>query len=227
MRQLFLLLIALPTLALRTQPCNDVQACILASNNTNGSYLFENCSTPIANSQFIWSFGDGTSARRVEDHFYTQPGTYTVCLTMYWQNCVDSTCTTIVVGNTDPCDVLHAGFSANTTPNGTVFSNTTTGVGSGSTWQWTFGDGAVSDNPQPVHTYAEPGIYYTCLTVISLYEHEGQVITCVDSICNDVIIVQPGACDEVEACILASNNTTVDCSRLLNTVAIQVHLELW
>ncbi|BAS27042.1 PKD domain-containing protein [Limnochorda pilosa] len=32
-------------------------------------------------------------------------------------------------------------------------------------WSWSFGDGATSDEPNPTHTYAEPGIYHVRLEV--------------------------------------------------------------
>ena len=155
---------------------------MIVNQNNDGSFFFENCSTPTANSQFLWNFGDGTSENGVVvDHYYTQPGTYTVCLTIYWLNCVDSTCTTIVVGDTDPCDDLNAGFSSNTTPNGTFFSNATTGVGFVSTWHWDFGDGNTSNIEEPEHLFA-PGTYTVCLTAISIFEQQGGgSVTCSDS----------------------------------------------
>ncbi|MGH1435815.1 MAG: PKD domain-containing protein [Lewinella sp.] len=33
------------------------------------------------------------------------------------------------------------------------------------TWQWTFGDGQMSQDTSPVHTYLEDGVYEVCLTV--------------------------------------------------------------
>ena len=119
---------------------------------------------------------------------------------MYWQNCVDSTCTTIVAGTTDPCDDLHAGFSANTTPNGTVFSNGTTGVGSGSTWFWNFGDGNTSNSAEPDHFFA-PGTYTVCLTAISIFEQPGGgTITCADTLCQTLVIPGNDPCDFLQAC---------------------------
>ncbi|MFZ1332813.1 MAG: PKD domain-containing protein, partial [Flavobacteriales bacterium] len=111
MRPLFLFISIALFLTCKAQPCSDVEACMVVNQNNDGSFFFENCSTPTANSQFVWSFGDGTSENgEVVDHYYAQPGSYTVCLTMYWQNCVDSTCTTIVVDGANPCDDLNAEF---------------------------------------------------------------------------------------------------------------------
>ncbi len=186
-------------------PCDFLQACFESTQISSNSVYFSNCTPTELGTVFTWLFGDGTTSNDIAPtHTYANAGNYEVCLVAEWQNCFDSTCTYIAVGN-DPCANLNAGFSANTTPSGTVFSNGTTGTGFQSIWSWTFGDGATSDNPQPIHTYAEPGIYYTCLTVISLYQYEGQVVTCVDSICIDVIIEEPWVCDDVEACILVND----------------------
>jgi hypothetical protein len=78
------------------------------------------------------------------------------------------------------------GFHHFTTPNGTAFSNTTTGTGLQTTFFWTFGDGSSSNDAQPFHTYAANGVYEACLQVVSIFELPGGgVITCVDDTCND------------------------------------------
>ncbi|MBK9698500.1 MAG: PKD domain-containing protein [Flavobacteriales bacterium] len=64
------------------------------------------------------------------------------------------------------------------------FSNATTGTGLSTSWVWSFGDGSTSNDPQPFHTYAQPGTYTVCLTAISILQQPGGgVITCVDSTC--------------------------------------------
>ncbi len=186
-------------------PCDLFQACYVPTQTGATSVFFNNCTPNEPGTVFTWLFGDGTTSNDIAPtHTYANAGNYEVCLVAEWQNCFDSTCTYIAVGS-DPCANLSANFSASTTPSGTIFSNGTTGTGFQSIWSWTFGDGDTSDDPQPIHTYAEPGIYYTCLTVNSQYEYEGQVITCVDSVCIDVTIEELGACDDVEACILAND----------------------
>jgi hypothetical protein len=65
---------------------------------------------------------------------------------------------------------LEADFIHFTTPNGTAFSNTTTGTGLQTTFFWTFGDGSSSNDAQPFHTYAANGVYEACLQVVSIFE---------------------------------------------------------
>ena len=40
------------------------------------------------------------------------------------------------------------------------------------TWHWDFGDGNVSNEQNPIHTYPAPGQYYACLTVSNEYSSD-------------------------------------------------------
>ena len=189
-------------------PCDGFGACFVTNDLGNGTFFFDNCSSNQGNGQFYWTFGDGAVSTVVNaEHSYTQAGTYEVCLYAYLENCTDTTCTTVVVsGVNDPCDELEAAFTWSTTPNGTQFSNGTTGTGQSTTWHWTFGDGITSNDGQPFHTYAEPGEYEVCLYAISIYPNTaGGVITCVDTTCA-VVVIESGSdpCDDYEACFVAS-----------------------
>ncbi len=181
-------------------PCEDVEACILVNDLGNNAFLFENCSSPIQNAQFVWDLGDGTlSTDLIVDHSYAAPGTYTICLSIFWENCQDSTCTTITVIG-DPCDELNAGFFQTTGPNGTQFSNATTGTGIGTLFYWDLGDGAISYDAQPFHTYAQAGSYEVCLEVLTMFEQQnGSLLTCLDTTCAIVEIGGGGPCSELTA----------------------------
>jgi PKD domain/Secretion system C-terminal sorting domain len=48
------------------------------------------------------------------------------------------------------------------------------------TWHWDFGDGTMSQDTSPVHTYTQNGVYYVCLTVCNTN-------SC-DTLCRDVYI---------------------------------------
>ena len=116
---------------------------------------------------YAWDFGDGaTSSAQDPAHTYTDPGTYTVSLT---------------VSGTDGSDVFQledgivvqagggvtAGFGANPT-SGTaplVVQFTDTSTGPVDTWSWDFGDGTGSSAPNPAHTYTTEGTYSVSLTV--------------------------------------------------------------
>jgi PKD repeat protein len=187
-------------------PCDSLSACFEPIELPGGGYYFENCTGMLPGSQFFWDFGDGHGSNGLHaEHHYDQPGTYTVCLIAEWQNCIDTTCTLITVGATDPCAGLQAGFTWHTTPNGTLFSNSTTGTGFQTTFVWTFGDGSTSNDAQPFHTYAADGVYEACLQVISIFELPGGgVTTCVDDTCMTVVIGEPSPCDSLNAGFTAS-----------------------
>lgn len=187
-------------------PCDELEACIWVNDNGDGSFLFENCTSVIQGAQFTWDFGDGTGASSViADHVYSQQGTYTVCLTAYWQNCVDSTCTSVTVMNEDPCTDLMAAFTSNTTPNGTFFSNGTTGTGMQTQFFWDFGDGSTSTDAQPFHTYAQDGTYQVCLQALSIYPVAGgNLITCIDTTCSYITIGEGNPCDALNAGFIGS-----------------------
>ncbi|HMC96617.1 MAG TPA: PKD domain-containing protein [Flavobacteriales bacterium] len=136
-------------------PCDGLEACFVASDLGDGAFLFANCSSTQVPAQFVWNFGDGNSSTNVNaDHLFAEPGTYTVCLTAYWGNCVDSTCTVVVVeGGGDPCEGFNADFwwGLNGGDPATIFYSATTG--NAQHWLWSFGDGTTSDNgPQGTHT---------------------------------------------------------------------------
>jgi len=62
---------------------------------------------------------------------------------------------------------MDANFTANITsgPAPLAVQFTDTSTGNPTAWSWTFGDGAISTEQHPVHTYAVPGTYTVSLTV--------------------------------------------------------------
>jgi len=54
------------------------------------------------------------------------------------------------------------------------------------TWEWDFGDGTISTQQNPVHTYANNGIYSPCLTV--LYFDSVIINTCISVSCDSLFI---------------------------------------
>lgn len=47
-------------------------------------------------------------------------------------------------------------------------------------WIWDFGDGQTSNESEPIHEYAQPGVYYVCLTMVD------SAIGCTSIFCTDV-----------------------------------------
>jgi PKD repeat protein len=65
----------------------------------NGIWFMNLSQTIYSSTQSFWTFGDGTSSTDWNPvHYYTQPGTYEVCLIISAPACSDTLCQTITVG---------------------------------------------------------------------------------------------------------------------------------
>lgn len=174
-------------------PGCEVEACFEPLTLPNNIIYFENCSTAPEGATYFWDFGDGdTFTGPLIEHVY-QPGTYTACLVVTWENCVDSTCATFTVGGGDFCDGLQACFQPEPFENGAFFfSNCSQSlpIAIPVSYFWNFGDGSTSTNPQPDHAFA-PGTYTVCLTVT-----QGD---CVDTTCVTITVGGGSSCDQHQA----------------------------
>ncbi len=116
---------------------------------------------------WAWDFGDGTlSDEQNPEHVYAKPGTYTVRLAV--KNVAGTASETRTGYITVREAVIPAAdFTVNATsgesPLAVGFTDTSTGKPMA--WEWDFGDGAVSTEPDPAHVYEVPGTYTVKLTV--------------------------------------------------------------
>lgn len=128
-------------------------------NFSNASNFIGNCS---------WDFGDGTSANAPSPgKTYTAPGIYTVRMI----NIVGGACKDTVI-KTSYITIRQGvipSFTVNVPSTGcadtavVTFTNTT--VGTGLSYQWTFGDGDSSAVANPTHVYNHNGNFNVALTV--------------------------------------------------------------
>jgi gliding motility-associated-like protein len=132
---------------------------------------------------YLWSFGNGiTSTQASPSYSYPATGTYIVKLVATTgSGCKDSTTRTITV-NPSPT----ATFSVNTvsqcvTGNQFSFTNNSSITTGTITYAWTFGDGNVSTNANPSHSYINAGTYTVKLVVTS-------ALGCKDSITRSVTV---------------------------------------
>jgi len=122
---------------------------------------------PAAGATYSWSFGDGSaSSERNPVHRYATAGTYTVCLKVMISNtCIKYLCQTLVVG---PNCGLQADFvwrKDSIQPNKVYFNSIVTSTSANLQYQWKFGDGGGSYEPNPTYVYNQPGHYKVCLIV--------------------------------------------------------------
>lgn len=123
---------------------------------------FTNQSIPVPNSS-TWYFGDGTSSITANPiKIFSTTGAYTVKLVNNYGACVDSSIKTInVISNPVPNIIVNDSISCRA-PFTVNFSNTTPGA---KQWLWDFGDGTISSQQNPSHTYTAEGNYTVKLTV--------------------------------------------------------------
>ncbi len=131
---------------------------------TDGSVQFFDDSAQPADS-LLWDFGDGlTDSQTNPWHAYASAGCYTVTLTRY----VDGCAATKVIDNCfEVHDLPSIAYSNNNDkgcdlPHGVSFTgNSAQAV----QWLWDFGDGNISTQQNPNHTYTEFGVFPVSLTV--------------------------------------------------------------
>lgn len=139
----------------------------VASNNSYApsAVTFTNLSTNIKSS--LWVFGDGNSSNQKDPvHTYTEPGQYTVTLTVTNNDNKTATINQLVtIKKKDaPLPVPLFTYSGNTAfaPCFVTFNNTSSNAVS---YQWAFGDGQTSTEKNPKHLYSNGGTYSVILTV--------------------------------------------------------------
>jgi len=138
------------------------------------STQFTNTSFALAQS-IQWDFGDGeTSTEENPLHTYQNPGRYSVTLTYI----IYGTGEILTLEKTDYIIVTSEGVEANFTADATevyigeVVSFSDISVGVTASWSWDFGDGGVSTEENPVHSYMSEGYFTVSLTVSdTIYTH--------------------------------------------------------
>jgi gliding motility-associated-like protein len=118
--------------------------------------------TEPGNWNFQWRFGDdSTSAvRDPGTHIYPGPDDYLITLVVSSEHCADSTWTSIEIVPHPP-EAEFKPVEPGCMPLTIQFENTSA---YSTSFLWEFGDGAVSNKPNPEYTYYEPGSYKIKLT---------------------------------------------------------------
>ncbi|MCX6693839.1 MAG: PKD domain-containing protein [Methanomicrobiales archaeon] len=112
-----------------------------------------------------WDFGDGfTSTQQDPTHTYPGPGEFYVTLTIRDKVQTGAiTHTVTIIPGTPPKADLSSDSRSGAQPFKVQFTDRSTG--GPTSWQWDFGDGSISTQRNPSHTYAVPGTYTVTLKV--------------------------------------------------------------
>lgn len=121
-----------------------------------------------------WDFGDGNSSTELmPTHTYAQEGIYEVSVAATFFNGID-TCSTSYTehicldwGGWDECDAWFYNFYIDDENNTVAFFNSAWAASEIIGYNWDFGDGNTSTEANPVHDYAENGVYEVILSILS------------------------------------------------------------
>lgn len=124
-----------------------------------------------------WDFGDGqTSAEQHPIHMYDTAGIYTVCLAVANVFNADTLCMEITVNG--PTGMTAFFSYVIDTPYTVRFTDQS--HLDPETWLWDFGDGTLSTEQHPEHTYDTAGTFQVCLAVNNGFAS--------DTSCQDVVL---------------------------------------
>ena len=148
---------------------------------------------------WAWNFGDdpGTtvhSSAQSPSHTYSTAGTYTVILAVANDAGDDALVKTNYI---TVYALVEAAFTANSTNinegESVQFTDQSTGVPTG--WSWDFGDGTISTQQNPTHTYYSAGVYNVSLTAnnssSSDTESKSNYITVNELVTTDITFNNP------------------------------------
>jgi gliding motility-associated-like protein len=118
--------------------------------------------TPEGNWTYLWHFGDDSTSvmRDPGTHTYGGPDSYLISYTVKGLYCADSTWQSVEILQHPPVAEFKP-VQPGCMPLTIQFENSSTYSNS---FLWEFGDGAVSNKPDPEYTYYEPGTYKIKLT---------------------------------------------------------------
>jgi PKD repeat protein len=126
--------------------------------------------------KYLWNFGDGTSSTESNPiHVYVNDGNYNVTLTIETADGCESSMTMGVYAGQTPntnwdCQAMFLPLPIPDSigiAGSFVFIDMSTAPFGVQTWSWDFGDGTMSTDQIPFHTYATPGVYQVTLTINS------------------------------------------------------------
>lgn len=155
----------------------------IGNNNTSCGLTvsFHNTSSNAGgNTYWYWNFGDGnTSTAQNPVHTYSASGQYSVTLIVgNSYGCYDTTSMLVDVNNPVNADYL---FNNVCLGSPTSFTNTSSiNQGAITSSQWNFGNGATSNQNNPVYTYTAAGSYSVMLVATSNKGCTDSVIKIVD-----------------------------------------------
>jgi PKD repeat protein len=128
-----------------------------ATGCTPLSVNFTNTSANTSGATYSWNFGNGNTANTANaSTVYADSGTYAVTLWVTNSNGCSDDSVRYVRANLSPTASATTNDTTGCNPYTSTFVNNSTNATS---YQWFFGDGGSSTQPNPTHTYPTSGLY--------------------------------------------------------------------
>ena len=114
---------------------------------------------------YLWSFDDGNYSKNENpSHLFTNPGSYKVSLIV--RSKIDNS---VMTRSNDQLLIVHAKPNVEfewemNEENGIPYTSFINLADKGTSWSWNFGDGSISNEKDPNHTYRNKGQYLVTLT---------------------------------------------------------------
>jgi len=138
---------------------------------------------------WFWDFGDGASSVDQNPvHAYNTTGFFNVCLTVQGTdgNCFSNSCQTVVVQNDSATCIAQYTYYPDSSQSPFSLQFVDLSYGNITNWFWEFGDGTSSYEQNPMHTFAQEGVYEVCLTINGT--------NCQSAWCEEVLVAQGTDC---------------------------------
>ena len=114
---------------------------------------------------YLWSFDDGNYSKNENpSHLFTNPGSYKISLIV--RSKIDNS---VMTRSNDQLLIVHAKPNVDfewemNEENGIPYTSLINLTDKGTSWSWNFGDGSISIEKDPNHTYRNKGQYLVTLT---------------------------------------------------------------
>ncbi len=170
---------------------SDCENAFMYTTNDGYTFAFTGTASSPNPVSYFWDFGDGSygEGQNVTHTYPPDPPLfmyYNICLTTFTidstgDSCMDITCQEVWVGgNPMDCQAWFYYYPVADSLNQLAFQFFDSSMGLHDAWLWDFGDGESSSLPNPIHIWADSGVYMVCLTI---WDSAG---TCESMYCEDV-----------------------------------------
>ncbi|WP_161598262.1 PKD domain-containing protein [Maribacter flavus] len=164
------------TLSITVNPVNEAPTAMATSNINEGeaplevTFTGDGSTDDVAITEYLWDFEDGTTSTDANPiHTFNAVGTYDVLLTVTDAGGLTDTdmlTITVTAANGIPTAIATSDVSEGLAPLDVSFTGDGSIDDSGITeYLWDFGDGVISAEANPVHTFVAAGNYNVVLTV--------------------------------------------------------------